>query len=280
MPGRAALWPRLVCSSLTFRQLPLEVALAEIASCGFEGVELAGMPGYCEHFDPRSLSTDTIERIAAALDRSGLRLAALQTGLDGDSGTDGATVSSVVAAASSLGARSIHCGVPRAPSRDLGDVWDEAIRAVGSRFRFVAEQCAEHRLMLCVEAPHNRSIIRDALEAKRLIESIGHPSARLTLDTAHHHKAGWAMDRVVGLLGDHVGHVHLRDQLPGGGSCVLGSGSIDFSILIEMLAARGYPGAYSIEMPESDGQAGSSAARAAASRMAFLNLASALAPPQ
>lgn len=265
--------PRVICSSLTFRHLGLGEALEAIAAAGFAEVELAGMPGYCGHWEAGPPGGGGLTRIAAALAASGLRLAALQTALDGRAAGDAADVSAAITAACVLGAPAVHCGVPREPAPDGSAAWEDALGATALGLRSLAEACAGRGVRLCIEAPHNRSMVRDAGQARRLIEAVGHPAARLTLDTAHHHKAGWAMERVVDLLGAHVGHVHLRDQDRSGRSCQLGTGDIDFAGLHRALAIRGYDGAFSIEMPEAAGIAAGASACASASRLAFLEIA-------
>ncbi|WP_418606460.1 hypothetical protein [Georgenia sp. SUBG003] len=66
-----AVHPRVVCSSITFRRLPLAEALGTIRSLGFGEIDLGALPGVCDHV-PYELTDDAVREVATTIRESGL----------------------------------------------------------------------------------------------------------------------------------------------------------------------------------------------------------------
>ena len=64
---------RLGCSTITFRHLPLDKALAQIAELGFTTIDLGALPGVCDHV-PYVLDPAAVTSVAATVTASGLRV--------------------------------------------------------------------------------------------------------------------------------------------------------------------------------------------------------------
>jgi sugar phosphate isomerase/epimerase len=64
---------RLGCSTITFRHLDLEMALAWIAQLGFRRIDLGALPGVCDHV-PYDLTPRAVASVAATVRSSGLRV--------------------------------------------------------------------------------------------------------------------------------------------------------------------------------------------------------------
>ena len=90
----------------------------------------------------------------------------------------------------------------------------------------------------------------DAREARRLVEAIAHPNARLVFDVGHHLRAGWDLAAAVAETGPWIEHVHLKDQAGGKGRYPLGTGAVDFPALFAALARIGYAGHFAFEFPD------------------------------
>ena len=66
-----SLSPRVICSTITLRHLPLGAALREIAERGFAGIDLGALPGVCDHV-PYDLTPAAVAEVASTILDSGL----------------------------------------------------------------------------------------------------------------------------------------------------------------------------------------------------------------
>ena len=57
---------RIICFTISFRRLPLEAALRQIADLGFGGIDLGALPGVCDHV-PYELTAEAVDEVAATL---------------------------------------------------------------------------------------------------------------------------------------------------------------------------------------------------------------------
>src|SRR5262245_50225452 len=64
---------RLGCSTISFRHLALDRALAQIAELGFATIDLGALPGVCDHV-PYELDAAAVASVAATVTASGLRV--------------------------------------------------------------------------------------------------------------------------------------------------------------------------------------------------------------
>src|ERR1700737_1764591 len=62
---------RLGCSTISFRHLPLDKALATIAGLGFTEIDLGALPGVCDHV-PFPLDPGAVSEVADVVAASGL----------------------------------------------------------------------------------------------------------------------------------------------------------------------------------------------------------------
>ena len=63
--------PRLGCSTISFRGLPLPRALAQIRVQGFGATDLGALPGVCDHV-PTPLPASLVDTIAEQVTSSGV----------------------------------------------------------------------------------------------------------------------------------------------------------------------------------------------------------------
>lgn len=73
-----------------------------------------------------------------------------------------------------------------------------------------------------------------------LLEEIRHPLLRANYDTGNSAALGRDPREELGLLGPWLGSVHIKDRLRGGGTVPLGTGAVDFSMCLGLLARVGY----------------------------------------
>ena len=73
----------LACSTLAYAGLSLEAALDGIAGAGYRHVEIAAMPGYCDHLvEPGETESETVRRVGDAVHRAGLHAISLSAHID------------------------------------------------------------------------------------------------------------------------------------------------------------------------------------------------------
>ncbi len=245
---------RLTVSTLCFRHLGLAEALAAVAAAGVGAVDVGGMPGYCEHFDPAG-TTDALESWAAVVAQSGLRVHTLNVvvGAFNDPLADVAEVERrarhCLAAAARVGAHGVTFAPGVAVDRNARPLAGELAR-VAPRFRVLAQRAQDQGLVLTFEAPHRGGLIHHAAEALALVEACAHPAMKLIFDVGHHLRAGWTLADAWACVGRHVDHVHLKDQAAGKGRYPLGAGQIDFGALFRDFARSGYTGGFGLEFPD------------------------------
>lgn len=245
---------RLTVSTIGFRGRPLGEALAAVRAAGFAAVDVGGLPGYCDHFDPAG-SEEALAAFVAAVGGSGLRVHTLNVspGDYNDAAADRAAIDRRVRhclrAARAVGAHGVTIPAGRRIDRARED-HAAHLAAVAAAWRRFGPEAEALGLVLSFEAPHKGGLVHDAREARALVEACGHPAIRLVFDVGHHRKAGWTLADAWAMVGPWVDHLHLRDQADGHGRYPLGAGEIDFRELLGLLDRDGYAGCLGLEFPD------------------------------
>ncbi len=267
---------RLACSTIAFRRHPLPVALAGIAAAGVPAADIGALPGYCDHFDPAAGPAAAADW-AAAVRAAGIAVHTLNAdiGAFNDSAAEPVAVRerglTCLRAAAAIGARGVTFAPGLRVDRAVRPLDDELER-IAPWFRTLADRAAAEGLVLTFEAPHRGGLIADAHEARRLVEAIAHPNARLIFDVGHHLRAGWDLAAAVAEIGPWIEHVHLKDQAGGKGCYPLGTGAVDFPALFAALARVGYAGRFAFEFPDAADTAEGAVDLVRASRVFLENL--------
>ena len=255
--------PRLGCSTISYRALPLSCALTQIRAQGFNETDLGALPGVCDHV-PTPLPASMVEMLAEQVRSSGVAVRVINADVgDLDDPRLNASelrrrLGTLVALAHAVGTRTIMlpCGSeqPAAScqqSAEGGEV-GPAIRALARSLRTAASLLLESGLDLLVEAPHARRLCGDLDRAELLYEQLGEAPVGAVLDLSHVVASGGDVVAAVHLLGDRVRHVHLRDAVPGDLNRSIGRGQVDFAAAIGALESAGYGGHYSLELETHD----------------------------
>ena len=117
---------RLSCSTICFRTSPIEVALEEIKRFGFGTIDLAVIPGFCDHFDAARQSGAEREDFVTLVRRSGFAVPTV-TAVPGHFNAPNASPALILNAgvqnlklAALLGAEAlnVHCGLPTGDLHD------------------------------------------------------------------------------------------------------------------------------------------------------------------
>lgn len=241
----------LSCSTICFRAQPIEVALDEIRQAGFTSVDLAMVPGFCDHFPASTASPAEREDFVALVRQSGLAVASV-TSVPGHF-NDGTVAGRVVEAARGhlkvaalLGAPwvNLHCGRPQLDRWQ----WRADLAAQASGLRQIAREAARLGLGVTIEAPHRHGLCRTIPEALQLIDAIDEPAVSHLLDVSHVHAGGSRAADAVAAFGRRIGHVHLRDARGDDIFHLPGEGEVDFRAVFAALERSGYDGACAIEL--------------------------------
>lgn len=137
-----------------------------------------------------------------------------------------------------------------------GHTVNHARRLLTNALRELLPHAAEAGVQLALEPVHSHcaaewSFLTDLGDAVSLIESIGHPQLKLSLDTYYYGADPAALERL-SQWAPHVGIVHLGDtrHTPDGDQerCPLGSGIVPLAEMVASLRAAGYGGYFDIKL--------------------------------
>lgn len=252
-----SLSPRVICSTITLRHLPLETALREIAARGFAGIDLGALPGVCDHV-PYDLTPAAVAEVASTILDSGLSVVSV----NGDVGDLNVPMDATGAAARAahadllldlaarVGARALvlpNGRLDHAPVRDL----ESDLDLVAAELSRVDERARERGLELWVEAPHWFRLAYDLDRSGALLERLP-ASIGVVCDVSHITAGGSTPRLFLDRFAARTRHVHIRDAAPGDIHRSVGRGEVDFDDLARSLSRHGYDGALSLELETRD----------------------------
>jgi len=230
----------------------LETNLAQIASLGYDGVELAIR-------DPKLIDLEQLDRLVYKLS---LRVPAIGTGqawgeeglsfTDPDPGVRSAAIARIkshIPVASHFGAV-IIIGLIRGivkPGVDHAQAMGWLVEAL----RDCSAAAHPYNIRLALE-PINRyetTLINNAAEGLDLIERVGADNFGLLLDTFHMNIEEADIEASIRACGERIFHFHVADS----NRWYPGAGHLDFASLLKALYATGYEGWVSGEfLPQPD----------------------------
>ncbi|WP_295839175.1 sugar phosphate isomerase/epimerase [uncultured Microbacterium sp.] len=252
-----SLSPRVICSTITLRYLPLGAALREIAQRGFAGIDLGALPGVCDHV-PYDLTPYAVAEVASTILDSGLSVVSV----NGDVGDLNVPMDAAGAAARArhadlllelatrVGARALvlpNGRLDHAPVRDL----ESDLDLVAAELSRVDERARDRGLELWVEAPHWFRLAYDLDRSGALLERLP-ASIGVVCDVSHITAGGSTPRHFLDRFADRTRHVHIRDAAVGDIHRSVGRGDVDFDDLALSLAQHGYDGALSLELETRD----------------------------
>ena len=246
---------RLACSTICFRTSPIEVALEEIKRFGFSTIDLAVIPGFCDHFDAARQSGAEREDFVALVRRSGFAVPTI-TAVPGHFNAPEASPSLILNAgvqnlklAALLGAEAlnVHCGLPTGDLHDRRQFKAQAlVQAQG--LKRLAQEAARLGLNLNVEAPHRNGLCRTLEEAEFLLAEIDEPNVNFLLDVTHVQAGKARPEDAARRFAGRLGYAHLRDGKGENIFLTPGDGDIDFHAFFQALEQIGYEGWCALEL--------------------------------
>lgn len=243
---------RLGCSTVSFRYLPLEQALEQITRLGFGEIDLAALPGVCEHV-PVPLTSEDVAPLAERVRASGLRVRGLNVdpGPLNDPNAVVADLEPFAELAAAVGARALLLpagGLDREPAID--EATD--LGCLAERLRRISARCAESGVDVLVEAPHHHRLVHGLSRTASLASALERTNVGMVLDTSHVVAGDARVTDAATVMGGLLRHVHLRDAVSGDINRSIGNGDVDFPAALDDLTRRGYQGHFSLELETHD----------------------------
>ena len=249
---------RLGCSTISFRHLTLDEALAQIAELGFGTIDLGALPGVCDHV-PYVLDGWAVNSVASSVTASRLRVRSI----NGDIGDlnrplDAAGqaerdrhLEALLTLAAAVGAQALvlPCGaLDHGPVRSL----DDDLGLVAAELTAAAAKAHDHGVELWTESLHYYRLCWNTERAQALTDRLAGSGVQVVMDFSHIVASGGDPCEFVARFADHIAHVHIRDAVPGNINLSVGRGSVDFAAGLRALTDAGYAGEYALELETRD----------------------------
>lgn len=248
--------PRLGCSTITFRHLPLATALERIVELGFAEIDLGALPGVCDHV-PMPLGAQQVRHCADTVRHSGLAVRAINADVGALNAPErsqdelSAKLEPIVELADTLRASTVLLPAGALDREPLSERHTD-VRRLADALQLAQRRCADAGIELLVEAPHYYRLCHDLTTTAELLNALDGTDVATVLDVSHVVAAGGDPGEAVELMGARLRHVHLRDAVPGDINRSLGRGRVDFVKLIRRLNESGYDGHFSLELETHD----------------------------
>ena len=243
----------------TFSRPTLEARLDAVKACGLDCVQLsldcAGLPKM-----PDTIPPEEIARIRREASARGIEIASLDgtfnmTHPDAEHRRAGVRQLGVLAAAGrQLGVAKIHICTG---TRDRGSMWrhhpennsPQAWRNMVACIRAAVETAGPCGVTLGFE-PEVNNVVDSAKKARRLMDEVGSPHLKVTMDAANLFHAGElahmsdVLDQAFSLVGKDIVMAHAKDLSHDGdaGHEAAGHGKLDYSRYLSLLHAYGFKG--------------------------------------
>ena len=242
-----------------FERPTLEARLDAVKACGLDCVQLsmscAGLPAM-----PDEIAPELVAKIRREVDAHGMTIASLEGTFnmshpDAEQRRIGLRRLEVMAAACQpLGTLKIHICTGtrdpnsmwrRHPDNDLPEAWRDMLACV----RQATDMARKAGVILAFE-PEVSNVVDSAKKARRLLDEIGSPHLKVTMDAANIFHAGElarmseVLDEGFALIGKDIVLAHAKDLSRDGeaGHEAAGHGKLDYDRYLSLLRSYGYQG--------------------------------------
>ena len=231
----------LAVNSVLFDGFDFATAARHAAAAGYDGIEIAALPGMCEHLEVDRWRAQAAD-LRAILTETGLKPVAVEYA---DRGGDGHLRAFEACA---------ELGVPVVAVGSGGASGDAAsLRERLARLAELAAAAAQFGVTVCCKA-HVGSAVFDTATTQAAMAAIPAPAFGVNMDPSHIHRAGEVPKDALRQVVERVRHSHIRDckgrqQGPGAPPLqACGRGDIDLFGYCKVLVDAGYQGAASLEV--------------------------------
>ena len=232
---------KLGVNSVLFKAFDFETAAKAIKLCGYDGVEISGIQGMCEHLNLARWREDKANLQAIS---NGLDLPFLSTEI---ASRDRERLLIAFEACAEIGIPVINIGPGGASDNE------ESLLETIESLKILAEDAQSFGVTLCCKA-HVGNAIYSTPTTLRAMDEIKSDSFGIDMDPSHIHRAGEKTDEALKKVVSRVKHIHIRDCKglgPSPGEPALqacGRGDIDLYKYFEVLASAGYKGPVCLEV--------------------------------
>ncbi len=243
---------KLGVNSVLFKTVDFATAARAIRKCGFDGVEISGIQGMCEHLNLASWKQDKLT-LRAISDENELPFLSTELAT-----LDRERLLLAFEACAEIGIPIVNVG----PGGKSGD--EESLKVSVETIAARAEDAAQFGIILCCKA-HVGSSVYNTPTTLALTEAVNHPNFGVDMDPSHIFRAGENPAEALPAVISRVKHIHIRDCKgpgPSPGTPQLqacGRGDIDLAGYFRAMVEADYDGPVSLEVigPDQDLQAAS-----------------------
>lgn len=238
---------KLGVNSVLFKAFDFETAAKAIKLAGYDGVEISGIGGMCEHLNLARWHEDKANLRAIA---DGLGLPFLSTEI---ASLDRERLLCAFEACAEIGIPVVNIG----PGGKAGD--EESLKAQLYSINIAARDAEQFGVTLCCKA-HVGCAVHDTPTTLRLMEAVRTPYFGIDMDPSHIWRAGENPAEALPKVISRVKHIHIRDckgEGPSPGTPELqtcGRGDIDLYGYFKAMTDAGYDGPVCLEVigPDQD----------------------------
>ena len=245
-----------ICNEM-FEGWDLERVFGFAAEVGFDAVEIAP---FTLAPDVRAIGAERRREIRQAAERAGIAVAGLHwifVGPEGlyltspETATRARTTEYLIALAdfcADLGGVHMVLGSPKQRSVLPGVTYEQAQSHAVEVLCTAAPRLAERGVAVGLEplSSQETNFLTTAAETRQLVDAVGHPNVRMTLDAKAMSSEGRAIADLIRESRGYVSHFHANDDT----RREPGSGSLDFPAMAQALAKIAFDGYVSIEVFE------------------------------
>jgi sugar phosphate isomerase/epimerase len=230
---------RLAGHTNSYHTYGFDEALRGIAAAGFTYVELSAVPGWTEH-----VTLDGTEDVRRQLANHGLEAVSLSGHSDLTTREGLEHGIHAVRWAAAYGIPIVNTAVGGHASKE------ESEKAFLDNIGELADAADDAGVVVALEI--HGDIMASGRKTLPLLEKISRDSVKVNYDTANveFYSGDKAVDDLEAIA-PHLAHVHLKDTAGGKGVWdfgAIGSGSVDFARVLEILEQAGYTGPLSVEL--------------------------------
>jgi len=243
-----------ICNE-TYGQLSFEAVCDDVASCGYDGIEIAP---FTLAEDPHTLTEKDGQRIAAVAQRAGLEVVGFHWLLTKPAGlsitSDDAALRErtcqfaehLARLCGAMGGKVMVWGSPKQRWIDQNQPRERAYEHAREVIRRVCDVAGPLGVAVAMEplSTKEANFLTTAAETIAFIRDVDHPACRLLLDVKAMSDEALAMDQIIRDSAAHLSHFHANDANLRGP----GFGDVDFTPIAAALHDIDYQGYVSVEV--------------------------------
>jgi sugar phosphate isomerase/epimerase len=232
---------KLGVNSVLFKTVSFREAAEAIKKCGYDGVEISGIGGMCEHLNLANWKNDKAELIAI---REELDLPFLATEV---ASQDRNRLNTAFEACAEIGIPIVNIG----PGGQMNN--EETLKQSLETIQILAEDAEKFGITLCVKA-HVGAAVWSTPTTLHMMDAITSPAFGVDMDPSHIHRAGENPAIALPQVLTKMKHIHVRDCKgegpspgePANQAC--GRGDIDLYGYFKAMVDQNYDGPVDLEV--------------------------------